>query len=314
MSNQTIFQSDEWEKFRLQTGYQKSYRIEDILILQKNLPLGRSMFYSPRVDYSQLVKIQNKDNGNDFLRQIKSITQKNKTIFYRLELDVPKDQLVDFPIGGFVKSFEEMQPEHTIKIDIANSNEDILSQMKQKGRYNIKIAQKHNVQVNYSSQIGIELDQFYNLYQTMAVRHGITKRDKKYFEGLIEILGKKDYARIYIASIEENGKQIPVAGVIATFYNNTAIYLFGGSANEYRNLMAPYILHWQIIQDAKTKGCKDYDLFGVAPEGETNHPWSGVTKFKEQFGGTREDILGSYDFLFRPLEYKIFKLAEKIRR
>jgi lipid II:glycine glycyltransferase (peptidoglycan interpeptide bridge formation enzyme) len=78
--------------------------------------------------------------------------------------------------------------------------------------------------------------------------------------------------------------------------------------------MAPYLLHWEIILDAKKQNLKEYNFLGVAPNEDQNHPWAGITRFKKQFGGYQADILGSFDLPLKPLEYKLFKFAEKIRR
>ena len=78
--------------------------------------------------------------------------------------------------------------------------------------------------------------------------------------------------------------------------------------------MAPYLMHWQAIKDAKEKGCKTYDLHGRARPEDERSSWSGITRFKEQFGGEAVELLGSYDYINKPIHYQIFKFAEKTRR
>jgi len=72
-------------------------------------------------------------------------------------------------------------------------------------------------------------------------------------------------------------------------------------------------MHWRIICDAKKKNCKTYDMIGRSAPGKSGK-WTGVTRFKEQFGGQAVEILGSYDFVRDSLRYGIFKIAEKLRR
>lgn len=304
----SIFQTKEWEDLKLQTGYQKRYRLEDILVLQKNIAFGRTMLYSPRVSEEQLAKkFENGEKTKIFFEKIKDIAKKNKSIFYRLELDIPLTHNSKFVVPeGFVKSFEEMQPEHTLVLDISKSEEEILKQMKQKGRYNIKIADKHKVEVKKSRKI----DNFYKLYIETAKRQKITFREKQYFQKLIDILEPKGYCEVFEASTE--GEVLATA--IVTFFKGRSTYLFGSSSRKNNKAMAPYKLHWKIIQDAKERGCREYDFFGVAPENKPNHPWAGVTSFKEKFGGKRVSLMGSYDLILKPLEYKLFKVAEKVRR
>ena len=332
MSN--IFQSPEWEQLKLKTGYAKSYRIDDILVLQKNLPLGFSMLYSPMLSQDQRPKTKDKS----FLEKIREIGQQNNSIFYRAEFDIPvlSHQSLDF--RPFVKSFEEMQPEHTLILDLTKNEDEILSQMKQKGRYNIKVAQKNNLIIEKTSVPNFEIEQFYQLYSATSKRHGITFRGIEYFKSLLEILGKSGYALLYTAYLDQRLKTkdqrqetidqspqpqnpspksqvpIPLASAIIIYSGNKAIYLYGASSSEHKNLMAPYKLHFDIIKESKSRGCTEYDFFGIAPDDSSSHPWAGVTRFKKQFGGTERQIAGSYDLIFKPTMYQMFKIAEKIRR
>jgi len=329
-----IFQSKVWEELKLKTGYQKSYWVDGILVLQKNLPFGYSMLYSPMVDEQQptVYSLQ-------FTDKIKEIAKAANAIFYRLELNIPSTvNRQPSTSSGFAKAFEEMQPEHTLILDLSKSEEEILAQMKQKGRYNIKIAEKSGVEIETpqgtcreQSRIGEALDSFYDLYSKTGKRHGISHRAKSYFASLLEILTKSGYARVYKASLQftdhssqtmdetVNRKQSTVncpalAAAIMVYSGRTAIYMFGASSDEYRNLMAPYALHWKMIRDAKSEGYKYYDFFGIAPDDNPHHPWAGVSRFKHQFGGEQVDTIGSYDLILKPMQYQLFKIAEKIRR
>lgn len=302
----TIFQSPEWEEFKLKTGYEKSYRIGNILVLQKRLPMGRAMLYAPLVGQYQVSGIK----YHGFLEQIRRIAKDNNSIFFRFEINAPLNTRYKILDTGFVKAFEEMQPEHNWVLDITKSEEEILTGMKQKGRYNIKIAQSGGVEISSSNTTGRELDQFYKQYNATGKRHKIGFRNKEYFEALLEIFGQKDYARVYST---HKGKTA-LASAVILFYKKECLYLYGGSSDQERNLMAPYLLHWEIIKEAKKRGCEEYNFLGIAPDDNPRHPWAGITKFKKQFGGEQIDILGSYDLPLKPFEYKVFKIAEKIRR
>ena len=300
----SLFQTPEWEQFKCTTGYQKSYRVDDVLVLQKQLPLGRSLLYSPMLNSAQKSVVR----SQSFLSKIKDIARETNSIFYRLEIDDSSDQADSYKLkdNGFVKAFEEMQPEHTLMLDISKSEQDILAQMKQKGRYNIKIAEKHQIRVVEE----VDAKNFFDLYSTMAKRHKITYRGYDYFQKLIDIMLPKGYVKVFTAMHNNTA----IASVIIAFYGSRAIYLFGGSSDSHRNLMAPYLLQWTAIQKAKNLGCTEYDFFGIAPAGASNHPWAGVTDFKKKFGGQEVELLGSWDLVLRPLEYQLFEFAEKIRR
>lgn len=331
----TIFQTKEWEEFKLKTGYESSWWVDDILVLEKRIgPLG-SMLYSPLIGSDQLSKVQ----SQEFINKIKNIAAETGSFFYKIEFDLESSKFDAKEItknwslasGKLVKSFEEMQPEHSLLLDISKSEEQLLTEMKQKGRYNIKVAEKHNIKVK-----ACKVSEFFQLYSTMAKRQKITFRGEGYFQKLVDTLDKKGYVKVFGAyaeikqpEAENDAKEFGVvsdtnsspktgevllASAIAIFYQDQAIYLFGGSSNELRNYMAPYKLQWEMIKEAKKRGCKTYDFFGISPDDSPKHAWAGVTKFKKQFGGFEREILGSYDLVFSPGKYSLFKMAEKIRR
>lgn len=306
---ESIFQSKYWEDFKLKTGYQKSYQVDGILVLQKDLPLNRSMLYSPMVDISRKQSV----GSRTFIEEVTKIAASNNSIFYRLEFDIPSTLYSPPSTFGFAKSFEEMQPEHTWVLDITKDEETLLAEMSPRCRYNVKHAQKLGVIVK-SGLDQAKIDFFYDLYSTTGKRHGITYRAKTYFESLIEILGKDGYACLYTGEIESEGKSVPLTAGILIYSGDKAIYMFGASSDEMRQVKAPNLLVWQMIHDAKEKGCEEFDFFGIAPTDDPKHPWAGITSFKKQWNGRQIDILGSYDLIFKPVEYRLFKMAEKIRR
>ena len=182
----------------------------------------------------------------------------------------------------------------------------ILDQMKEKGRYNIKIAQRKGVQIGTSANV----DEFYRLFQETAKRNGFKIRPKNYFQILLDNLSDDGYAELLEAHFEGQ----VIAAEIVTYFDETASYLYGASSNESRDTMAPYLLHLEAMRRAKTKDCKYYDLLAVAPEGEENHKYAGISRFKRQFGGRTVQIVGGYDLVYKPSWYKIFKSMEKMRR
>lgn len=307
---ETIFQSKEWEELKLKTGYQKSHWVDGILVLQKNLPLGRSLLYSPMVSQSRMQKVESRT----FLEQIKKISHENGSIFYRLELDIPSTLYALPSTLGFIKAFEQMQPENTWVLDLNKSEEELLAQMSMRCRYNVRLAEKSGVEIKSDISNKKMLDDFYKLYLLTGKRHGITFRSQLYFQNFLEILGRDGYARIYTTSFTDNNKNKVLSSGIVVYSGQKAIYMFGASSNELRNLKAPNLMVWQMMLDAKKASCKEFDFYGIAPTEDPGHPWAGITSFKKQFGGQQVDILGSYDLIFKPVEYRIFKTLEKIRR
>jgi lipid II:glycine glycyltransferase (peptidoglycan interpeptide bridge formation enzyme) len=115
---------------------------------------------------------------------------------------------------------------------------------------------------------------------------------------------------LYIASHDSDN----LAAIIVLFYGKDATYLYGASSNNKRNLMAPYALQWKAIQDAKEMGCQYYDLFGIPPNDDPNHPMAGLYRFKTGFGGKIVHRPGSWDYPYKPFIYTLFNIAEALRK
>lgn len=296
----SLLQTKEWAALREAQGWQV-HNIDDVFILGKPLFFGKSFLYAPEVSWADL-------NLENFLKKIEEIALKNNPIFFRLEILDQNDEKIIQKLkeNKFIKAFEEIQPEFRQIVPLEKSEEEILAGMKQKGRYNIKIALKNNIIIKKSQNIL----EFYQLFLETAKRDGFSIRPRDYFQNLLDVLSGADYGELLVAYHEEK----PVAAEIVTYFDGVASYLYGASSNEYRNLMAPYLLHWEAMKRAKEKGCKIYDLLAVAPPDFEDHKYAGITRFKQQFGGETICLIGSYDFVFQPFWYKIFKLIEKIRR
>lgn len=301
---QSLLQTKTWAAFRQDLGWQ-AFDIEEISVLQKKLPFGKSFLYAPEVAWQAISPEGRLEN---FLSKIQKIAENSKTLFFRLEiLDEFDDKIIEIlKKNGFIKAFEEIQPEWRQIIDISKSEDEILAQMKQKGRYNIRVAEKHGVEIKKSENI----NDFYEIFRETAKRDGFQIRPKQYFEKLMEKFSENGIAELMLAKY--NGKTI--AALIATFYSDVATYLYGASGNANRNLMAPYLLHFEVMKRAKVKGCKTYDLLAVAPPEAENHKYAGISRFKEQFGGRTVHLVGSWDLVYKPRWYGIFKMAEKYRR
>ncbi len=310
----SLFQTKEWAVLREGQGW-KIHWLDDILVLEKPLPFGFSFLYAPEVDFFHI-------DFRKFLPKIKEISFKSKSLFLRLDFLNQKQTIYAEKIekilsgNNFIKSFEEIQPEFRRIVRITGTEDEILARMKPKGRYNIKIAQKHGVvveKVDSSTSLGV--NDFYKIFRETAERDGFQIRPKNYFVNLMKILKPAGMAEMLIAKY--NGK--PVAAGIFTFYGETASYLYGASLSSDREVMAPYLMHWEVIKLAKEKGCIYYDLLAISPFGlkidkKLVAKYAGITRFKEQFGGVSYQIFGCYDLVFNKFWYTLFMIVEKIRR
>jgi lipid II:glycine glycyltransferase (peptidoglycan interpeptide bridge formation enzyme) len=203
----------------------------------------------------------------------------------------------------------DVQPPDTVIVDLSGSEQELLARMKSKWRYNIGLAEKKAVKVRQGGPE--ELPSFYRLYRETAGRDGIAIHGMGYYQTLFELAaGGEEGVRLYLAS--HDGEDI--AGIITLFRKEEAVYLYGASANHKRSLMAPYALQWQAIRDAKAAGCAFYDLYGIPPNDDPDHPMAGLFRFKTGFGGTIIHRPGSWDYARKPVVTALYHALEAGRK
>lgn len=275
----------------------------------------------------------------NYLLEIKKITEQLKnflpknTIYIRFDLPVDFESLEKrnsfteellklAKKNSFVlkKSKVSIQPPDTTILDLSQTEEEILSNMKNKWRYNIRLAKKKNVEIiklDFSSpNFKNYFDEFYKLFKTTSERDKVAFHDKSYYLDLFEKneISQKESSKnpkiyLYLAKHENDY----LAGIITLFCDFEAVYLYGASGNLKRNLMPSYLLQWTAIQDAKKFNCPVYDFYGMPPNDDKSHPMHGLYLFKTGFGGKIVHRPGSFDAVLKPCFYKIYSLAEKFR-
>jgi lipid II:glycine glycyltransferase (peptidoglycan interpeptide bridge formation enzyme) len=209
----------------------------------------------------------------------------------------------------------DVQPPDTVLVDLGKSEEAILAAMKPKWRYNIRLAEKKGIVVEAG---GVEsVSEFYELYRTTSLRDKIALHPEEYYRRLLSLAAERRSRgepgapdiRLWIARHEGRA----LAAIVTLFGGEGAVYLYGASSDEKRNLMPAYALQWAAMRAAKESGCLSYDLFGIPPTGNPDHPMAGLYRFKTGFGGEIAHRAGSWDYpLMRPA-YACFRAAEGAR-
>ncbi len=332
---------EEWDKFVIENKRGSVHQISDFKKLQESIPgRGPVLGFGARDKISRkilatvfCVKMQtgflNKfwwysargpvfdDESTEAVEflifKVREILMKQeKGLFWRLDPYLETKDTDIFANFSVKQATQNYQPTDTLELDLTKSEELLLSEMKRKGRYNIKLSAKKGVifrEILASEVTEQDLDDFYNLNNETTSRDGFSGHQKSYYRSFIKNLDK--YAVLFFAEFE--GKRIATA--ISTFCGDKAIYYFGASTSDrqYRNLMAPYGLQWFMINFAKKRGCKTYDFLGIAPENEPNHAYAGISDFKWKFGGYRKTYRPGVEIVFAKFWYKIYRLVKKLR-
>lgn len=207
-----------------------------------------------------------------------------------------------------LKSPTPLFPKWTQTIDLTKSEDELLKHMKPKTRYNVRVAQKKGVSVHEeSTDEGFET--FVDLYFKTTTRQRYAGHDKHYHEVIFNTL-RPSISHIIIAYYQN----VPLAVYELFLLNGVLYYPYGGSSVEHKDVMASNLLMWEAIRFGKKHGAKSFDLWGsLSPDYDKEHIWSGFTRFKEGYGADFTEMIGSYDIVIRPLLYKAFTFAQKIR-
>lgn len=218
---------------------------------------------------------------------------------------------------GWLFSDEQIQFRNTLWIDLQLSEDQLLQNMKQKTRYNIRLAERKGVVIRRI--LPEEFPKLYKLYATTSNRDGFIIRSKEYYLDIWNCLSEKGMAQGLVAEVDGQA----VAGLILFLFAHKAWYFYGMSSGKHHEKMPNYLLQWEAIRLAKEKDFRIYDLWGAPDrlEDETDS-MSGVYRFKLGLGGKSVCTIGAWDFvlnkfayyLYRQLLPKILGMMRKIRR
>ena len=285
MNNKTIkfqeypsfLQSKEWLDFERQNGHQVS-QIGSSYFIQKHLFGRKHYLYGPRINGDDITTMKLSDPA---------------AVFVRFE---PNSSSWTGPGRRTI----DVQPKETIVLDLSLSEEEILAGMHQKTRYNIRLAEKKGVRIVIDNG---RIEDFLHLMEETTNRDNFSAHSDDHYRAMARF--NPDFIQLILAEYE--GRVI-AAGLFC-FSDSVATYLHGASANEFRQVMAPYLLQWTAIKKAKSAGLKYYDFYGISAV-----KWPGVTRFKQGFGGQAVEYAGTFDLPLSPIWYLVYRVLRFVNR
>ncbi len=302
-SDASFLQSSAWGDVKEEFGW-KAIRIisgqTGTQILIKRGPFGISLGYIPK---GPLGKI-----SSDLITNLDEIARERHLFMVTLEADIWDGEKISIPTDIAFQPGRNVQPRRTILISLEGSEEDWLNRMKQKTRYNIRLAQKKDVLVTETNDIGL----FFELMTATGSRDGFGIHNREYYQKVFNSFNPLGQCTILLAKFGEQ----PLGALMVLMNGNTAWYVYGASNDLERNRMPTYLLQWEAMRWAKKKGCKPYDLWGIPDEDEneledqfetrSDGLW-GVYRFKRGFGGKVIRSAQAVDFVIDKKIYAIYK-------
>jgi peptidoglycan pentaglycine glycine transferase (the first glycine) len=346
LPNPHFLQSHEWGDVKARYGWEPYYAVwtesefkvtQQLSIDNYPLPIASALILKRTVSFRGILKASilylpkgplldwtNETLRNRVLNDLQSFAKEQKAIFIKMDPDVELgrgvpgsdvdvvDQngravMAELKRRGWGYASDQIQFQNTVLIDLHATEEEMLARMKPKTRYNVRLAEKKGV----SLRVGTleDLPMLYKMYAETSVRDGFVIRDEEYyltvwtmFMSKVEGQKSQPQAIPLIAVVDREA----VAAIFLFIFGEKAYYVYGMSRNAHREKMPTYLLQWEAMKIAKSKGCDVYDLWG-APEvfDESDSMW-GVYRFKEGLGGEVVRTLGAYDFAPNKLIYKLY--------
>ncbi len=281
-----------------------------MLVLIADAPiLRRSYFYAPR---GPVIDDPDSPALTVLLNFVKAEAHKRGAFMLKVEPSVPDGDtrwLSALQRRGFRSTPYASHIRHEWVLDIRPDEKTLLAGMKEKWRYNIRLAARKGVTVR-CGQGQADLDTFYRIYQTTSERDQFFIHNKAHYEDVMRLYGEGDRAALFLA--EHEGEAI--AGIIVLRFGRWSWYMYGASANEQRNLMPNHLLQWNGMQWAKARDGWYYNFRGIPDVLEDGQELWGVYVFKRGFGGYAMRSLVTHDLVYQPLVYSAYRRMLDVKR
>lgn len=302
-------------------------------VLFRRIPFGLSLAYLPKgpVGGSSADVLA---DWSGLWQAIDAVCQEEKAIFLKVEPDIwegavkgtsdGSPEAYNFPAyldpgtnipSGFHITMQTIQPPRTLLVDLEGDEADVPARMKQKTRYNIRLAIKKGLIVQPSS----DLEGFHRLAKITAHRDRFGVHSQNYYQQIYEIFHPLGQCELFLAVY----KDTPLAALMVFAHGRRAWYFYGASSDEYRQLMPTYLVQWEAMRWARERGCIQYDLWGVPDEEEdvleanfnqrSDGLW-GVYRFKRGFGGQLRRACGPWERVYNPAAYALYRLWTEWRK
>ncbi len=295
-----ILQTAEWGQLKQAFGWEVVHLTTPragAQVLFRTLPLGLRVAYVPKGPVGE--------PDADFWQALDALCRRRRAVFLKVEPDAWEED-APAPPPGF-RLAATIQPRQTMVVDLRGSEEEILARMKQKTRYNIRLAARKGVRVRSWD----DLDAFYALMRETGARDGFGVHALGYYQRAYALFQPRGMAELLVA--EYQGQ--PLAALMVFARGPRAWYFYGASSHLERNRMPTYLLQWEAMRWARTRGCSTYDLWGIpdAPATQLESEFTrrsdglwGVYRFKRGFGGQVRRAAPAWDQVYRPFLYRLY--------
>ncbi len=194
-------------------------------------------------------------------------------------------------------------------LDLDKDEDEIMKGMRQRLRRALRKGAKNNIQIEKSTDPA-DIKKFYEIQLQTAGRHNFVAFSEDFLEKQFAAFVPNGEAVLYIA--KHDGEILAENFMI--FYGNEASYHYGVSSELGTKLSGAPLLHMEAMRDARERGIKRYNFWGIVEETEVHHRFYGVSCFKRGFGVDELYYTPAHDLVLKKGLYLITELIEKVRK
>lgn len=323
-----VLQTREWGQIKSQYGWQPMYKIWQegdkifaaAMILMRTVQLGFlpvrwRVMYVPKGPL--ITNWANNAHRDAVLNDLRLFAEQNQAIFIKIDPDIitgfglpgdidynetetGKSVVEHLRSSGWQFSEEQIQFRNTVVIDLAQDEVSLLKNMKQKTRYNLRLASRKGVTVRMGDEQDFET--LFQMYAETATRDGFVIREKLYYQTIWELFVKAGMGQPIITEYEGE----VIAGMVLFHFANKSWFLYGMSRSAHRDKMPNYLLQWEAMRYSQSVGCDEYDLWGAPDDNSEFDPLHNVYRFKQGLGGRVVRHIGAWDRPIKPLAYYLY--------
>jgi lipid II:glycine glycyltransferase (peptidoglycan interpeptide bridge formation enzyme) len=303
-------QSWEWGEFRESFG-QKVIRLG--VFDEKKMVSGYQVVFStiPKIGLTIGTLLKGPRPDELMINSLRKLGKEQGAIFIKMEPLVlgPDQKTQDFLINQGCLPGKPLFTKNTFWVDLTKTEEQLLTEMHPKTRYNLRLAQKNGVIVEEDNSPEA-FSAFLKLHFETTERESFFSHNPAYHQNLWNIFQPVGMAHLLIAKY----KNQPLVSWMLFEFNHCLYYPYGGSSRDHKELMPSYLMMWEAIRFGKQRGCQTFDLWGALGENpDPKDPWFGFHRFKQGFNPRLVEFIGSYDLIINPPFYKLYILADKVR-
>jgi lipid II:glycine glycyltransferase (peptidoglycan interpeptide bridge formation enzyme) len=311
-------QTWEWGDFQVGEGH-KVYRL-GVFDKEKMVSAYSVSFHQiPHTDYSIGTILRGPAVDEEMLTNIRKIAADEKAVFVKFEPDVyqktfdannnPSSLEVNLDFPEFKISPKVAFYPYSYVVDLTKTEDQLLTAMHPKTRYNIKIANRYGVKV-YEKTDDEGFKTYLDLLFETTKRQGFYLHSRSYHENLWKIL--KPTGMVHIMLSEYQG-QVLSAFMLFTL-KDKLFYPYGSSLAVHKEVMAQNLLMWETIKFGKSLGLKTFDMWGsLGPDARETDNGYGFHRFKQGYGGQLVQFVGTYDLIINSRLYQLYNFIDKYR-